>query len=137
MDFSSTLKQKLHMAAKADNFEEEYIRVSRDFETFLGNPSNGHLNSYGGRIFSYKIPASANKIQLMEEMRKNLVGCEFKQKQAGAIDYGKMRSGEFIFIKNGPHQCNFGCQRDGCSYSLILSTAADIATHTLCLCIRQ
>ena len=111
-------------------------------EKYITDITNAKKTYSGYDAFVFKIPAniknSPNFTECMYALKTNFESCGFHENREIKIhSYGPgyMQPAEFIFITNGQHTCNFGCQKDGCEMSNVVCNYDDPTCHTLMVCL--
>ena len=109
------------------------------FENYIGNPRNAVRTSCNNEAYIFKFPVeikhALNCIECLRVLKTNLKSCGFRENHATRTHHA-MQPGEFTFIKNAPHQCNFNCQQEGeCYTQPLVCDCDDRECHTLMLCL--
>ena len=135
--FSANLRARLSKSATEGGMTPS--KANQIFETFLEDKSKAGRTMCGKEVYIFKIPPEIKHspicIECLGVYKTNLEGCGFRENRTNSTYYA-MQPGEFTFIKDAPHYCTFGCQKEGqCYIEPLISAYNDSACHTLMVCL--
>jgi hypothetical protein len=134
--FSLAMQSRLKKSATVGGMTD--VKALALFENFIQNDENAFKNSENNDCYTFKIPNeikfSENRIKYISTIMRNLIACYFKQTDKPA--FSNLSQGEFQFISfsTPKHQCNLGCQREGCPQSYDACNYDDKNIYQIKLC---